>query len=337
MLDNEYLDLDKWGSGSAAIEKVHSDEPLSTDWMRDDLESCRHEFAGPVAIEGDHVDELPKSIRDKVTNRKILLPEDCDIPIPPPPKDGWTDRRWGQIPIQECGEPLVQIEPSMESLRRLGTHSAYVHQNHEGLIIPFETTGPRIRGASVELFARISVVQTLHDIATYLPPGLNLMVLDGHRPPQVQNALFEVQVKRLMREQGMLEEIARKEAQKYVSRPSKNPPAPHSTGAAVDVAIYNHIRGGMLNFGTLFDDMSEQASSDYYENATTFQETQFRLNRRYLYWLMRIGNFRGWPFEWWHFDHVKDQVGAYIAGKTTAQYGYIHRWVNMLLPEEEDL
>jgi D-alanyl-D-alanine dipeptidase len=79
----------------------------------------------------------------------------------------------------------------------------------------------------------------------------------------------------------------------------------------------------MLDFGTKFDHMDPEAALRYYEDQVETENETAKLNRRYLYWLMRIGNFKGWPFEWWHFDHADDPVGAFISNKETAKFGYI--------------
>ena len=45
-------------------------------------------------------------------------------------------------------------------------------------------------------------------------------------------------------------------------------------------------------------------------------------NRRWLYWIMRNAGFQGFPYEYWHFDHENNPVGAYVAGKESASYGF---------------
>jgi D-alanyl-D-alanine dipeptidase len=99
-------------------------------------------------------------------------------------------------------------------------------------------------------------------------------------------------------------------------------PAPHATGAAVDLTI--RWRGGdMLWMGSIFDDATELAHRDRFENlrgdAMSFSDDEARANRRLLHWVMAEEGFAGHPDEWWHFSWG-DQLWAKLAGEPAAHY-----------------
>lgn len=278
-------------------------------------------YPTPTKIEGDHLVDLPPSLREKVDARETIHPEDCDFPIPPIRDDGWLEGGWRDLPIEDCGEPLTPLLRGDGNFPKFHAVPAYFRQDLP-FVEPFEPKRRIIDYSSPQLYARTSIAETLHAIASYLPAGLSLTTLDAYRDPRVQNALFEIQVQRLI-SQGLPEDKARVVAQKFVSKPSITPPAPHVTGAAVDVVLANHVTGDMLDFGTKFDSMEDKAALRFYEDSLDPRDATPKLNRRYLYWLMRIGNFRGWPYEWWHFDHANDPVGAHISGTKDVRFGYI--------------
>lgn len=84
--------------------------------------------------------------------------------------------------------------------------------------------------------------------------------------------------------------------------------------------------GNYLNFGTNFDYGGDEASLDYYERLakqrTLNPEEQEALkNRRLLYHVMTDAGFEAYPFEWWHFNSQKSQMGSKTAGIKEAKFG----------------
>jgi len=98
-------------------------------------------------------------------------------------------------------------------------------------------------------------------------------------------------------------------------------PPPHSTGAAVDLTI-RWIGQDHLYMGSIFDDFTSRANTDFYETNImdhSFSDYEARNNRRLLYWMMSNEGFSNNPTEWWHFSWG-DQMWARLQGEPSALY-----------------
>jgi D-alanyl-D-alanine dipeptidase len=115
------------------------------------------------------------------------------------------------------------------------------------------------------------------------------------------------------------------EVERYWAAPStdENSPAPHATGAAVDLTL-RWKDGETLWMGSLFDDVTPLAGRDRFEALApdnfSFSDQEARANRRLLHWLMTEEGFAGHPEEWWHFSWG-DQMWAAFTGAGEAHYG----------------
>ncbi len=115
------------------------------------------------------------------------------------------------------------------------------------------------------------------------------------------------------------------EVERYWAAPSADAesPAPHATGAAVDLTI-RWKDGDPLWMGSIFDDATAVAHRGRFENlpddAMSFSDEEARANRRLLFWLMTAEGFTGHPDEWWHFSWG-DQMWAKLSGADAAHYG----------------
>jgi zinc D-Ala-D-Ala dipeptidase len=229
-----------------------------------------------------------------------------NIEIPKPvPMAGWKE-----LPINECGEPLVHLNPLAPKL--IFVRSGYAHQG--------------IPGASHELYARESVANRLIQAAEVLQvirPNARLQIEDAYRPYEVQAVLFE-DIKADLRAKypRWREETFDRRAQKYVSKPSKDPlkPAPHITGGAIDLTIIEN--GKELEMGTVWDYFGPKASTAYFERAARRPQTLYRDNRRLLFYVMTRAGFTNYPEEWWHFD-FGNQFWTQVSGQGVAKYSFI--------------
>jgi len=83
----------------------------------------------------------------------------------------------------------------------------------------------------------------------------------------------------------------------------------------------------MLNFGTAFDHGGERAAIAYFEeqlaagHTLSKAEIEAAENRRLLYEVMTKAGMQAYAAEWWHFNAPESQMGAKVAGLTTATYG----------------
>jgi D-alanyl-D-alanine dipeptidase len=185
----------------------------------------------------------------------------------------------------------------------------------------------RIDGSIPDLLLRESVALKLAEAnANLARAGLELFVFDAWRPRAVQAYFHDVwmpeQLKTL--HPGLRGEALTNEIERYWAAPTKNEnsPAPHETGAAVDLSI-RWIGGDLLWMGSLFDDATSIAHRDHFESKATamcFSDDEARANRRLLHWVMGEQGFTGHAEEWWHFSWG-DQMWAAVTDKRVAHYG----------------
>ena len=186
----------------------------------------------------------------------------------------------------------------------------------------------RIEGATDKLWLRHSVAEKLARVnARALQAGLELFLFDAWRPKAVQAYFHDVWMPcELQRRNPALNGAAlTEEVERYWAAPSENAdsPAPHATAAAVDLTL-RWKDGDVLWMGSLFDDVTELAHRDRFEQLEaenfSFSDLEARANRRLLHWLMVEEGFAGHPDEWWHFSWG-DQMWAALTGAPAAHYG----------------
>jgi zinc D-Ala-D-Ala dipeptidase len=186
----------------------------------------------------------------------------------------------------------------------------------------------RVDGATEKLLLRVSVAQKLSRVnARLAEAGLELFLFDAWRPRAVQAYFHDVWMPReLQRRRPDLSGAAlTEEVERYWSAPSgdENSPAPHATGAAVDLTL-RWKDGETLWMGSLFDDVTAMANRDRFENLApdnfSFSDQEAQANRRLLHWVMVEEGFAGHPDEWWHFSWG-DQMWAALTGAAQAHYG----------------
>jgi D-alanyl-D-alanine dipeptidase len=185
-----------------------------------------------------------------------------------------------------------------------------------------------IEGATDKLWLRQTVADKLgHVNARAGQAGLELFLFDAWRPRAVQAYFHDVWMPRELKRRGSELEGAAltAEVERYWAAPTDDEasPAPHATAAAVDLTL-RWKDGEPLWMGSLFDDVTELAHRDRFENLApdffSFSDEEARANRRLLHWLMMEEGFAGHPDEWWHFSWG-DQLWAALTGAPAANYG----------------
>ena len=183
-------------------------------------------------------------------------------------------------------------------------------------------------GAISALLLRRSVAEKLSTVDSHLKwQGLRLHLFDAWRPRAVQAYFHDIWLPAELRKRRpeLSETDIAAEAGRYWAAPSESAdrPAPHATGAAVDLTIVL-ADGQPLWMGSLFDDATEIAHTDRFEREEgalfSFSNEEARANRRLLYWLMIEAGFANHPEEWWHFCWG-DQMWAKLTGRAAAFYG----------------
>lgn len=222
-------------------------------------------------------------------------------PIPKSNGFSWNDYR--QIVIEDNGEGLIPLSTS----NHLVTYPFYAKMG--------------IANAIPECFVRESVFEKLHQVASLLPKGVKLVVLDGWRPFSVQQYLFDTLINILKKSfPNHSESYLHEKAKSLVSPPSTDikAPSPHLTGGSVDVTLCDDI-GRFLNMGTHFDEASQYSWTDALEAADCDDKVS-QGNRRILYNAMSEVGFTNLPSEWWHYD-FGNQLWSYRTENNKAIYG----------------
>jgi len=202
------------------------------------------------------------------------------------------------IPIEECGEPLIDIA-------NFGFVLEPVYYN-SGL------------SDRPEMLLRHSVAEKLAAVRDQITP-LNFKIWDGWRPREAQHNIYMKYWKELKAEHPKWpEDRLREQVGTFVSvaiDPNRIPL--HSTGGSVDLTMIDE-KGLEIEMGTEFDHFGPAAAALYFEK--TKGKELIRDNRRLLRNSLAKAEFRFDEDEWWHFDHG-NQIWASALNKAKAIYG----------------
>ncbi|OTA20888.1 D-Ala-D-Ala dipeptidase VanX [Xenorhabdus beddingii] len=192
-----------------------------------------------------------------------------------------------KIPIYECHEPLEIIT----NTKRLKWQPVYFLAG--------------IKGAIEYCLLRKSVAEKLMMASQLLPAHLGLLVLDGWRSVETQQALQDAtQAKIAAQYTDLSPEEQQRLLQQFVAPVpvEKNQVSPHLTGGSVDVTLFDMASGQALFLGTEFDEVSELSYTAALEKAPE-KNRPATLYRRLLYQAMTQAGFTNLPTEWWHYDY----------------------------------
>jgi len=228
-------------------------------------------------------------------------------------------RPYHQIPIIECGEPLVKIPLELFA----------VESPH-----PYEKLGAPY-GEHSPYFLRESLIDSLIEAQNHLQlihPSWQIQIFDAYRPVAVQQFMVDYSFAQALGERRLIEaELSptkRQEIWEAVyqiwavpSLDEKTPP-PHSTGAAVDVTLVDD-NGRVVDMGSPIDEMSERSLPDYFANNSELEAQQYHAHRQLLHKVMLKAGFQRNPREWWHFS-LGDQMYCWLNNQLTpARYGRV--------------
>lgn len=204
-----------------------------------------------------------------------------------------------EIPIADCGEPLVAIPRDRFALV---------------LPHPYEQAGAPYGDRSA-FFLRRGVLDRLSQVQQNLSaiaPGWRLQLFDAYRPVAVQAYMVNYSFDELLAVDGLdRDQLTPDQANGYWSkvyqfwaRPSGDPatPPPHSTGAAIDLSLVDGS-GQVLDMGSPIDEMSERSFPNYFADSTDSEGQRYHHNRQRLGDLMAQSGFRRHQNEWWHFSY----------------------------------
>ncbi|AFZ33804.1 peptidase M15D vanX D-ala-D-ala dipeptidase [Stanieria cyanosphaera PCC 7437] len=226
-----------------------------------------------------------------------------------------------QIPIEECGEPLVPIP-----LEKFAVELPH----------PYERLGANY-GERSPYCLRQGVVTALEKAQFLLNksyPGWKLKIFDAYRTVGVQQFMVDYTYGILLKRQGLPEhKLSPQQRQKIWDQvyqlwaaPSLDPltPPPHSTGAAIDLTLIDD-RGITLDLGGQIDEISPRSHPDYYAKSQDIKEQQFHRRRQLLERVMLNAGFSRHPREWWHFS-LGDQMWAWLHNQNNPNNSVIARY-----------
>lgn len=184
-----------------------------------------------------------------------------------------------------------------------------------------------LAGSIDDCLIREKVAKLLALALKSLPQGLTFKVYDAYRTVKTQQALYDkyyAQVK-LQYPNFSLEQLEQK-TKEFVSKPSLDSqyPSVHNTGGAIDLTLFDIVNNRELNMGTVFDDFTSIANTNYFEHTETnlSLNEEIKNNRRLLYWTMIAQGFTNLPTEWWHYDYG-DRFWFYYTGNPAIFDGVI--------------
>lgn len=197
------------------------------------------------------------------------------------------------IPVQDCGEPLVEIAS-----------------------VPAIALDPRERDAAGAYGrVRAGVLERLCSASEELPQGVGFLVIEGHRSSTEQARRFALHEERLRRS-GITDPVdLRRRVSAFVSPVEV---APHCAGAALDLTLVDGDgveldMGGAVNAHRTGDEQSCPL------NAAGLSG-EARRNRELLTRAMGSAGFTNYPTEWWHWSYG-DRYWALITKADSALYG----------------
>ena len=222
-----------------------------------------------------------------------------------------------QLPIVESGETLLPIPQD-----RFAFETPHPYQV---LGAPYEQASP--------YFLRESVLEALQSAQGYLQqlqPHWQIMIFDAYRPIAVQAFMVNFTYAQVLQEKGWQAETLspsqKEEAWQEVyglwAPPNVDPksPPPHSTGAAVDITLFDRTTKEPVFMGSEIDELSVRSHPHYFADLVHNPQTpphekrlaeQADQNRRIMYEAMQKVGFQRHQQEWWHFS-LGDQMWAWL-------------------------
>ncbi|WKU42823.1 M15 family metallopeptidase [Streptomyces sp. VNUA116] len=197
------------------------------------------------------------------------------------------------IPVRECGERLRDVRYSrlLVDRSRQDAEGAFAH-------------------------VREGVLERLQRAQSALPDGVRLLLVEGYRPPVLQEQYFERYVAwlRAANPQWSGTQVHRA-ASRFVAPPEI---APHTAGAAVDITLAD-ANGHELDLGTGTNATPEESDGACYMDAKNIS-AKARYHRRILAHALAGAGLVNYETEWWHWSYG-DRYWAMKTGSPTALYG----------------
>ena len=206
-----------------------------------------------------------------------------------------SDPRVVNIPVLDCGEPLVEIAA-----------------------VSAVALDPRERDeAGGYGRVRAGVLDRLRSASEKLPRGIRFLVIEGHRSLAEQTRRFALYEDRL-RLSGITDPAERRRRASAFVAPVEV--APHCAGSALDLTLIDADgieldMGGPVNGHRTGDEITCPLDAPGLSTAA-------RGNRNLLTQCLNEEGFVNYPSEWWHWSYG-DRYWAFMTGARAAVYGPI--------------
>lgn len=217
-----------------------------------------------------------------------------------------ADQKIKTIPIDENREGLVDLKTI--SVRRI--------QMLPDPSVPFESPScnsglPSASKMRIGVFVKLELmVEALDDLASdfgYEPGQISIKVFEGLRDLAVQEQLFLKKREEILSANSYLTlEEAEQETAKWVS-PIKNNVPVHSTGAAVDIRLWDNQKGDFLDMGSFGVIWGENKTAPTFSEEISSEQKQ---NRLYCLMAAEKAGLMNYVYEFWHFSSG-DRYAAY--------------------------
>jgi D-alanyl-D-alanine dipeptidase len=189
-----------------------------------------------------------------------------------------SDTRILEVAIEENGESLVDLRSYPEIL----------------------IDNRKSEDSQSFYLARRSIAERLRAATKNLPKGIRFLVIEAHRPLELQKQYFGQYSEELKTDHPNWDEKRIfDEASKYIAPPEIVPP--HSTGGAIDLTLTDKD-GKELDMGTLVNGDPEKTVNTCFTNAENISDIAKR-NRKILITALSEAGFVNYPTEWWHWSY----------------------------------
>ena len=206
------------------------------------------------------------------------------------------DPRISRVPVEECGEDLVDVRSVAGQPLRLDD-------------LKLDDTG-----ACAHL--RRSLVDRLLEAQSQPPDDHRLLLVEGFRPDHLQRLYFDRYRQGLVDDDPGLEpDESFRLASRYVSPPEV---APHVSGAAIDLTLADPS-GAELDLGAPVNATPEASAGACYFAADNIT-ADAREHRRVLARALTGAGLVNYPTEWWHWSYG-DRYWAHATDRPAAIYG----------------
>jgi D-alanyl-D-alanine dipeptidase len=200
-----------------------------------------------------------------------------------------------RVPIREVGEPMVDV---LTLSNRIFLDRPRFDYKRESLL-------------------RLGVAERLALAAERLPAGFSFGLIEGWRPPFIQERMFRATWQHMAERYPHLSDAElRPIAETYTAPMDETVPPPHTTGGAFDIALYRDEEP--CDMSSPF----EWRDPDCFAYDAEGLSDLARFNRSVLAGAFEGTGITNYPSEFWHWSYG-DQGWAYRGGHPAALYAAI--------------